>query len=270
MKEDTGHPLGLQGAVPGKGSKYHRVLQALAGMYGHDAHAVLIAFQPQQGGLFCCRRLLARRRQPVKHRRDIRVPGGASRDTLGKVQQVGEAPLAIGEARNTRQYGTLGSELSEHPHEAALPPAFAPLVKPREPGIPLTRIRFKGKQFCHIDAHQVGQQCAAQQRLPTRLGNGLQDTLKFHRLEGFEHAFVALAYARDTGCGQCLLRDPALGVVTHQDRDVLRLQRSIPQRGARVIQTLDLGGHRGTAPITGGPFGDEAVGFGARQLPDHH
>ncbi len=143
MEKHARRLLGFQRALPGKGDEYHRILQTLAGMDRYDPHTVVVTLQTQQSRFFRLQGILAHRGKPVQCSRDVRMTGGTGSDTFGQVQEIGQAALAISEARQARQHLALTHQLAKHPHESVLPPTLMPTMKAGEPGIPFTRIRFK-------------------------------------------------------------------------------------------------------------------------------
>ena len=259
MEKNTRRLLGFQRALPGKGDEHYRILQALAGMHRHNPHAVVVAFQTQQRRLFRPRGVLAHGGKPIQHGRDVRMTGSPGGDTFGKMQQVGQAALAISETCHTRQYLALGHQLSKHPHEPISPPTLVPMMKACKPDIPSARIRLERKQLRDIQPHQVGHKCPAQQGLAARLGNRLKNALKLHRFKGVEDAFVALAHAGNPGCAKGVLHGHALNVIAHEHGDILRTKLLAAKRRARIVQPPDFAGDGRTALRPGDAFGDGPV-----------
>ena len=270
MEKHARRLLGSQRAFPGKGDEYHRILQTLAGMHRDNPHAVVVTFQTQQSRFFCLHGILAHRRKPVQRGRNIRLTGSTGSDTFGQVQEVGQAALAVSEARQARQHFALAHQFTKHPHESVLPPTLMPTMKACEPGIPLPRIRFKPEQLRDIQAHQIRHQGAAQHGLAPRLGNRLKKALKLHRLKSVEDAFVALAHARNPGSTQRILHGDALNVIAHEHRYILGTKSLIAQHRPRIIQTPDFASDCRAALRPGDPFGDGAIRIWPIQCPDDH
>ena len=77
-------------------------------MHRHNPHAVVVAFQSEQGRLFRRRRLLAHGGKPIQHGRDVRMTGSTGSNTLSKMQEVGQASLTVSETCHARQHFALG------------------------------------------------------------------------------------------------------------------------------------------------------------------
>ena len=241
-----------RGGIPGERAEDHRILQALALVNGDQPHRLVVALEAKLvflGGLFGARDALVKPARQFGRAEPPFQRGVMQR--LGQMQQVGETPLAVGEAQQARADVFLLQPLAEHRHEAALPPPFMPGVKPLRPRQPAGFVAAEIVERGAVHAHQVGGERGAEQAFAGWLCERGQYAGQLPGLARGEDAFLSVQHAGDAQHAQGFLHQPCLIALAHEHGDVARREPVGAEARPAVEQARDLGGHESGQVIFG-------------------
>ena len=245
-----------------EGHHHHRIFQALGLVHRDDLHQLGIALQPHHplvaAGLTAT---AAQARDLLGQPADLRLlalePAAGRLQQLAQVQQVGQAPLAVGHllagqpAR--RQVQQMQRLAHQRQHALALPDA-AQLRQQRQPRVPGHIVVHQPRQLVERQAHRRGGEGRTRQPGVLRLGHRLQPAQQVARLGGVEDGILVGQIDRGhAGPAQRPAHRLGLAAVAHQHRDVARRQ------AARLAAGAAKGQARVVEPV------DDALGGAARQ-----
>ena len=214
---------------PQRGQQHHRELEALAGVQGHQPHALRIGFEAQAAfaagiGLF----VLALRAHPVEQGLG-RQPGlRLLLQQFAKMAKVGEGALAV-LFLALRQNGEREfDQRLRHGQHAGPRPALPQRDETLAPGVELA-VRLERGQGWRRQAEQGGQQGGAQRAGVARMAHGIQGEQEIARPIGIEHRLPALARAGHAMALQRATQGRDFGVRHQQHREVARLKGAIAE-----------------------------------------
>ena len=215
--------------VPGEGNEDHRVLQPLAAVDGDDLYQVPFALQAQLVGLLFRQFRMALMLQPLEQ--PLHAEVGLPRlpvQQFGQVPQIGQPPLAVGQAEQTSGHLLVGQQLTEHGHESAFTPLPVITLKGIEHRLQPIPVPL---QPVGVEAKGVGAEGSAQQAVPARFQHRRQQPLQLLRLAGVEHVVARAQHAEQAPLAQSPGHHRPLAVAAHQHRDIAAAQGGIPQPG---------------------------------------
>ena len=238
-------------------------------MDGDDLHQVLVALQPQLGGVITAGGV-ALGLQPAQQGFGRGQGGAGLVQQLTQVQQVGEPARAVGRGQQALCHLLgLAPLLQHHAHATLAPQAAVAGVALHQvqPGGFVTGQGVDGMGFQAVPA---GGQRRLQQAAAAGLQHGGQHPLQVVGIGTVEHAGLRQLDAAHAQRGQRLAHPAALGMAAHQHGDVAGSQRPAAQGDVASTglcqQAGDLGGAGGGGALAGLQLGGRAAA-GARQRP---
>ena len=249
VKHIGAFPVDASTPVPGEGAEYDRILEALALVYGHDLHQLLVALEAQLVLLFSRRVAVAAPAEPVHESIHRGAPGGRfPMQDLDQMPQIGQAPLAVDELEQTFGDLAFSHEFPGHGDETRLTPQ--PVEFPEAFHLPLQPliVPVQVVDGVAVPAQQIG--C---ERSPDEVGSGgfqrrPHHLFQFIRLRREEDVLLGPLDAVDSPQGQGAADHDPLPVTPYQHGDVATCQRSAGQTPLRGLGHSQELGHLGRGP----------------------
>ena len=144
---------------------------------------------------------------------------------LGQVQQVGQAPLAVGPCEQPRHHAFVAHPAPQHHADAVAPPSVAVAREARHDVEQPVVVGGHGVERRRVQPHQVGGQRGAQQPLARGLEHRGQQALEFVRVGAGVDAGLRMFHTAHAQRRQRLPHLRPLGMAAHQHGDVARRQR---------------------------------------------